>query len=164
MLGPHKEHYLIVEDNGSEICRKTFLSFNNYMDNEFYKNLDLDINDKDGTVQKTEVDCQKFFVEWWRNIAQQNTFVNIAEGMQHDICLSSNEQIIESLMSFKYTMVGQFFTILEDISKLINKNNKKSLENKYKFYIEVKYDVEDIEGYYSFLRELKKYKEKKGLI
>lgn len=160
MLGPTKEHYLIVKEGDKEVYRKVFISFDGYLDADFYKNLGLELNKKDNTLKETEIDLQSFFVEYWRYIAQRDIFKDIAEGMQHNICLTSKEDIVNSLMSFKSTIAGKFFNILDDMKEFAAEDNRTVLDKKYKMYLEIKYDIEDIEGYKRFLREFQKWKEK----
>ena len=171
MLKFYRDHYIIVKDNDEKIIYKNaFLRNDEYLDAEFYKNLGLTLNNTDGTILETQVNFQKFFKEWWRNIAHQNTFVNLASAMQEDVCLSDDAEIIDRLISFKYTKVGRFFTILEDVSKLVcaedtseqNKQNNKKYSDNGVVYIEVKYNVNDIDQYYSFIRELNKHKKQEG--
>ena len=147
MLRPTREHHLIIKEKGKEIYRKIFLSFNDYLDEDFYKNLNLKPNKKDGTLKETEINFQEFFVEWWRYIAQRDIFKNIAEGMQIDICLTDKKEIVNRLMSFKHTSVGKFFSILEDMLEFTSKNDKTVLDNKYKAYIEIKYNIDTIKEY-----------------
>lgn len=163
MLAPATEHHLIIKEEGKEVYRKIFMSFDGYFDIGFYKNLGLELEGKDKTLKETEVDFQSFFVEYWRFIAQHNIFKNIAEGMQHDICLTNKERILDSLMSFRSTMAGKFFGLLDDMKEFTSENNRTVLNNKYKMYLEIRYDVKDVEGYYSFLEDFRKFKEKNGL-
>lgn len=164
MLGPTIEHRLIIKEDDKEVYRKVFLSFDEYLDKDFYKNLNLNLDDEKGTAEETEVDFQKFFVEWWRYIAQRDIFKDIADGMQKDICLTDKKEIVDRLMSFKHTSVGEFFWILEDMSEFTSKDHRAVLDSKYKAYVEVKYDIEDIEGYKRFLEEFNKWKKERGLI
>ena len=206
MIRPCKEHYIIVRKGEEEIYKKVFIGNDEYLDAEFYENLALKFNKDDGTVLETQVDFQKFFKEWWRNIAQQDIFVSIAKGMQDYICLSNEAEMIDGLMSFKYTEVGKFFSTLEDISNIIEKNKEESsgetknstkedysdetknsakeessnkthnsmkekysdktensTEDQYKLYIVVKYNVENVAKYYSFIKALNKYKKNRGI-
>lgn len=163
MLALATEHHLIIKEEGKEVYRKIFMSFDGYFDIDFYKNLGLELEGKDKKLKETEVDFQSFFVEYWRFIAQRDIFKDTAEGMQHDICLPSKEDIINSLISFKSTMAGKFFNILDDMKEFMSENNRTVLDNKYKMYLEIRYDVEDIEGYYQFLEDFRKFKEKNGL-
>lgn len=109
MLRPTREHHLIIREEGKEVYRKFFLSFDDYFDEDFYKHLNLKLDKKDGTLKETEINLQEFFVEWWRYIAQRDIFKNIAVGMQIDICLTDKKEIINRLMSFKHTSAGKFF-------------------------------------------------------
>lgn len=152
MLRPTREHHLIIKEEGEEVYRKIFLSFNDYLDEDFYKNLNLELDKEDSTLKETEINFQEFFVEWWRYIAQRDIFKNIAVDMQIDICLTDKKEIVSRLMSFKHTSVGKFFSILEDMKKFICKNDRIALDNKYKMYMEIKYNIENIERYKKFYK------------
>ena len=97
--------------------------------------------EENGTLKETEINFQDFFVEWWRYIAQHGIFSNIAEGMQEYILLRDKSEVVDNLMSFRSTKAGKFFSVLYSVEKFTDKSDRTILDNKYKMYVEIKYNA-----------------------
>lgn len=59
-------------------------------------------------------------------------------------------------------MAGKFFNILDDMKEFMSENNRTVLDNKYKMYLEIRYDVEDIEDIINFLKILESSRKRMG--
>lgn len=131
-------HYLIITEakTNEEVFRKQIIGNNDFFDEQFYKSLDIDIQDffEEGCFYK-EVDVITFFIEWLKWIERSKftipPFSEFYKGMK-------NSGDIFSTIYFAEFYAYEPYSVLKIMGRYLDLTLKKEgLREGFKAYLEI---------------------------
>lgn len=132
-----EKHYLIIEKDGEVVFREILFETGQFADVEFYKNLHLNINFNKKSLGKTEVNFKRFLVEWWYFLARTVDLNKEKSKFEQLFNLKRENLLLGSLYFEKYTPLGRYFYILNELQRFTTKVDYRSLEDDYKIYLQI---------------------------
>lgn len=132
-----EKHYIIVEKDGEVVFREILFEAGQFADVEFYKNLNLNINFSKKFLEKTEVDFKRFLMEWWYFLARTLDLNKEKSKFEQLFNLKNENLLLGSLYFEKYTSLGRYFFILNELQKFTSSIDYRRLEDGYKIYLQI---------------------------
>lgn len=132
-----EKHYIIIEKEGEVVFREALFESGIFADVEFYKNLNLNINFSKKFLEKTEVDFEQFLLEWWYFLARTVDLNKEKSKFEQLFNLKRENLLLGSLYFEKYTPLGRYFYILNELQRFTTKVDYRSLEDGYKIYLQI---------------------------
>lgn len=132
-----EKHYIVIEKEGGVVFRETLFEVGQFADVEFYKNLNLNVNFSKKFLEKTEVDFKRFLVEWWYFLARTTDLNKEKSKFEQLFNLKRENLLLGSLYFEKYTPLGRYFYILNELQRFTTQVDYRSLEDGYKIYLQI---------------------------
>lgn len=132
-----EKHYIIIEKEGEVVFREALFESGIFADIEFYKSLNLNINFSKKFLEKTEVDFKQFLLEWWYFLARTVDLNKEKSKFEQLFNLKRENLLLGSLYFEKYTPLGRYFYILNELQRFTTQVDYRSLENGCKIYLQV---------------------------
>lgn len=132
-----EKHYIIIEKEGEVVFRETLFEAGKFADVEFYKNLNLSVNFSKKFLEKTEVDFKRFLMEWWYFLARTVDLNKEKSKFEQLFNLKNENLLLGSLYFEKYTPLGRYFSILNELQKFTTNVDYRRLEDDYKIYLQI---------------------------
>ena len=132
-----EKHYIVIEKEGEVVFRETLFEVGQFADVEFYKNLNLNVNFSKKFLEKTEVDFKQFLLEWWYFLARTVDLNKEKSQFEQLFNLKDKNLLLGSLYFEKYTPLGRYFYILNELQKFTSNIDYRSLEDGYKIYLQI---------------------------
>lgn len=132
-----EKHYIIVEKEGEVVFREALFESGIFADVEFYKSLNLNFNFNKKFLEKTEVDFKQILVEWWSFLARAVDLNKKKSKFEQLFNLKDENLLLASLYFEKYTPLGRYFFILNELQKFTSDVDYRRLEDGYKIYLQV---------------------------
>lgn len=133
-----QRHWLTVKKGDTPVYNRQILGNNIFADEEFYKNLNLDIDWDDGRLEETEVQLKDFMLEWWKYIARTFNLRSIGEDYKMFFNWDDGDDMLYSQLVFQNCgVLNQYFSVLEHLVAYTEPFNVANLEEGYKLYISI---------------------------
>lgn len=132
-----EKHYIIVEKEGEVVFREALFESGIFADVEFYKSLNLNFNFNKKFLEKTEVDFKQILVEWWSFLARAVDLNKKKSKFEQLFNLKDENLLLASLYFEKYTPLGRYFFILNELQKFTSDVDYRRLGDGYKIYLQV---------------------------
>lgn len=132
-----EKHYIVIEKEGEVVFREALFESGIFADIEFYKNLKLNINFSKKFLEKTEVDFKRLLLEWWYFLARAVDLNKEKSKFEQLFSLKRENLLLGSLYFEKYTPLGRYFFILNELQKFTSSVDYRRLEDGYKIYLQV---------------------------
>lgn len=132
-----EKHYVIIEKEGEVVFREALFESGIFADVEFYKNLNLNINFSKKFLEKTEVDFELFLLEWWYFLARTVDLNKEKSKFEQLFNLKRENLLLGSLYFEKYTPLGRYFYILNELQGFTSSVDYRRLEDGYKIYLQI---------------------------
>lgn len=132
-----EKHYIVIEKEDEVVFREALFESGVFADVEFYKNLNLNINFSEKFLEKTEVDFKRFLVEWWYFLARTVDLNKEKSKFEQLFNLKNENLLLGSLYFEKYTPLGRYFFILNELQRFTTKVDYRILDDGYKMYFQV---------------------------
>lgn len=133
-----QRHWLTIKKWDTPVYNRQILGNNIFADEEFYKNLNLDIDWGDGRLEETEVQLKDFMLEWWKYIARTFDIESIVEDYEMFFEEEMDDDTLYSQLAFQNrSVLNQYFLVLENLVAYTGPFDNKKLKEGYKLYISV---------------------------
>ncbi len=132
-----EKHYIIVEKDGEVVFREILFEAGQFADVEFYKKLNLNINFSKKFLEKTEMDFKRFLMEWWYFLARTVDLNKEKSKFEQLFNLKRENLLFGSLYFEKYTPLGRYFYILNELQGFTSSVDYRRLEDDYKIYLQI---------------------------
>lgn len=132
-----EKHYIIVEKEGEVVFREALFESGIFADVEFYKSLNLNFNFNKKFLEKTEVDFKQILVEWWSFLARAVDLNKKKSKFEQLFNLKDENLLLASLYFEKYTPLGRYFFILNELQKFTSDVDYRRLEDGCKIYLQI---------------------------
>lgn len=132
-----EKHYIIVEKDGEVVFREILFEAGKFADVDFYKNLSLNVNFSKKFLEKTEVDFKRFLMEWWYFLARTVDLNKEKSKFEQLFNLKNESLLLGSLYFEKYTPLGRYFFILNELQKFTSSIDYRRLEDDFKIYLQI---------------------------
>lgn len=132
-----EKHYIVIEKEGEVVFREALFESGIFADVEFYKNLNLNINFSKKFLEKTEVDFKQLLLEWWYFLARAVDLNKEKSKFEQLFNLKRENLLLGSLYFEKYTPLGRYFYILNELQRFTTQVDYRSLEDCYKIYLQI---------------------------
>lgn len=132
-----EKHYIVVEKDGEVVFREALFESGVFADVEFYRNLNLNINFSKKFLEKTEVDFKQFLLECWYFLARTTDLNKEKSKFEQLFNLKNENLLLGSLYFEKYTPLGRYFFILNELQRFTTQVDYRSLEDGYKIYLQI---------------------------
>lgn len=132
-----EKHYIVIEKEGEVVFREALFESGIFADVEFYKNLNLNINFSKKFLEKTEVDFKQLLLEWWYFLARAVDLNKEKSKFEQLFNLKRENLLLGSLYFEKYTPLGRYFYILNELQRFTTQVDCRSLEDCYKIYLQI---------------------------
>lgn len=133
-----QRHWLTIKDGDTPVYSRQILGNNIFADEEFYKNLNLDIDWGDGYLKETEINMKEFMLEWWKYIAR--TFDIKSIGKDYEMLFNWDEDddnLYSQLVFQNMGVLNQYFSVLERLVAYTAPFDVGRLKEGFKLYISV---------------------------
>lgn len=132
-----EKHYLIIEKDVEVVFREILFEAGQFADVDFYKKLNLNINFSKKFLEKTELDFKQFLLEWWYFLTRTIDLNKEKSKFEQLFNLKNENLLLGSLYFEKYTPLGRYFFILNELQKFTSSVDYRSLEDGYKIYLQI---------------------------
>lgn len=135
-----QRHWLTVKKWDTPVYRRQIFGNNIFADEEFYNNLNLDIDWGDGRLEETEVQLKDFMLEWWKYIARTFDIKSIGEDykMLFNWDEDEDDDMLYSQLVFQnHGVLNQYFSVLGQLIAYTGPFNVSKLKEEYKLYISI---------------------------
>lgn len=133
-----QRHWLKVKKGDTPVYSRQILGNNIFADEEFYKNLNLDIDWDDGRLEETEVQLEKFMLEWWKYIVRTFDLESIGKDYKMLFKWDKDDDNLYSQLVFQNMgVLNQYFSVLESLMAYTDTFSVEKLKEGYKLYISI---------------------------
>lgn len=132
-----QRHWVTVKKENTPVYKRQIFGNNIFADEEFYKNLSLDIDWNNGCLEETEVSLKKFMLEWWKYITRTFDIKTIGEDYVMLFNWDKDDDNLYSQLIFQNMgVLNQYFSVLDSLMAYTGFDIAR-LEDNYKLYISV---------------------------
>lgn len=133
-----QRHWIEVRRGLAPEYRRQILGNNIFADEEFYKNLNLDIDWDDGRLEETEVPLKQFMLEWWKYISRNFDLKTIGEDYEWLLNWDEDDDNLYSQLVFQNMgVLNQYFSVLGQLVGYTEDFDVTRLKKGYKLYISI---------------------------
>lgn len=133
-----QRHWLKLKKWGTPVYSRQIFGNNIFADEEFYNNLNLDIDWGDGRLEETEVQLKPFMLEWWKYIARTFDIKSIGEDYEMLFNWDEDDDNLYSQLVFQNMgVLNQYFSVLGQLVAYTGPFNISNLPEGYKLYISI---------------------------
>lgn len=131
-------HYISVRQGSKPVYYRQIFSKNVFADEEFYENLNLDIDWRRGELRETEIPLDKFLLEWWKYISRELDTDEMYDNLDKLLNLEYDDKsLLRRLTNQNRNMLVQYFLTVNELQNYTDPYNPTKMKESCKLYISV---------------------------
>lgn len=131
-------HYISVRQGSKPVYYRQIFSKNVFADEEFYENLNLDIDWRRGELRETEIPLDKFLLEWWKYISRELDTDEMYDNLDKLLNLEYDDKsLLRRLTNQNRNMLVQYFLTVNELQNYTDPYDPTKMKESCKLYISV---------------------------
>lgn len=133
-----QRHYIAVRQGSEPVYYRQIFSKNVFADEEFYENLNLDIDWRRGELRETEIPLDKFLLEWWKYISRELDTDEMYDNLDKLLNLEYDDKsLLRRLTNQNRNMLVQYFLTVNELQNYTDPYDSTKIRESCKLYISV---------------------------